>query len=345
MQVLKIDFSRPWVPQPVRAMQGDAGTRFVAFDLYDGGADYEIPGGASFTVGYQLRGGFEGAYDTITEPGGGSHEAVTASGNRLTVELGEVLTVDSNTGFFTVLIESTDGKKLHTWAVPLEVGPSSGAAATDPGLDALGQLTTGAAAKAQAAQQAAEKAADSATESAAQAAQSEANAAESARKAEASEPASAAQRAEAAAQQAEKDSDSAAKSASQAALATLAASQSESSSAQSAAKAEESAKRAESVASSGNPAGTVIWFAGETPPEGYLVCNGAAINRSTYASLFAAIGTTFGEGDGSSTFSIPNLHGYIIEGNRLTIGKADTFLAGQGSRITRTLTLLPCIKY
>ena len=89
----------------------------------------------------------------------------------------------------------------------------------------------------------------------------------------------------------------------------------------------------------------MIWFAGETPPEGYLVCNGAAINRSTYASLFAAIGTTFGEGDGSSTFSIPNLHGYIIEGNRLTIGKADTFLAGQGSRITRTLTLLPCIKY
>lgn len=169
MQVLKIDFSRPWVPQPVRAMQGDAGTRFVAFDLYDGGADYEIPGGASFTVGYQLRGGFEGAYDTITEPGGGSHEAVTASGNRLTVELGEVLTVDSNTGFFTVLIESADGKKLHTWAVPLEVGPSSGAAATDPGLDALGQLTTGAAAKAQAAQQAAEKAADSASESAANA--------------------------------------------------------------------------------------------------------------------------------------------------------------------------------
>lgn len=95
----------------------------------------------------------------------------------------------------------------------------------------------------------------------------------------------------------------------------------------------------------GVPAGSVIWFAGETPPEGYLICNGAVVERSTYAALFGAIGTTFGKGDGETTFALPDLHAKIIEGNRLTIGKADTFVAGQGSRITRTLTLLPCIKY
>lgn len=94
-----------------------------------------------------------------------------------------------------------------------------------------------------------------------------------------------------------------------------------------------------------SPAGTVIWFAGSTPPDGWIVCNGAAISRSDYSALFAVIGTTFGEGDGSTTFEVPDLHAKIIEGNRLTIGKEDTFVAGQGSRLTRTLTLLPCIKY
>ena len=98
-------------------------------------------------------------------------------------------------------------------------------------------------------------------------------------------------------------------------------------------------------AGSGIPAGNIGWFAGATPPDGWMVCNGAAVSRTSYAALFGAIGTTFGEGDGETTFALPDLHAKIIEGNRLTIGKADTFLTGQGSRITRTLTLLPCIKY
>ena len=95
----------------------------------------------------------------------------------------------------------------------------------------------------------------------------------------------------------------------------------------------------------GVPTGNIGWFAGATPPDGWMVCNGAAVSRSAYAALFAVLGTTFGEGDGETTFALPDLHAKIIEGNRLTIGKADTFLTGQGSRITRTLTLLPCIKY
>ena len=54
------------------------------------------------------------------------------------------------------------------------------------------------------------------------------------------------------------------------------------------------------------PAGTVLTFAGTTVPTGFLKCNGAAVSRTTYARLFAAIGTTYGAGDGSTTFNLPN---------------------------------------
>lgn len=62
------------------------------------------------------------------------------------------------------------------------------------------------------------------------------------------------------------------------------------------------------------PAGTVIAFASSTAPTGYLKANGALISRTTYASLFAAIGTTFGAGDGSTTFALPDLRGYFPRG-------------------------------
>jgi hypothetical protein len=64
----------------------------------------------------------------------------------------------------------------------------------------------------------------------------------------------------------------------------------------------------------GTPSGTVIWFAANAAPTGYLKANGAAISRTTYADLFAAIGTTFGAGDGSTTFNIPDLRGEFIRG-------------------------------
>lgn len=62
------------------------------------------------------------------------------------------------------------------------------------------------------------------------------------------------------------------------------------------------------------PAGTVIDYAANTPPTGYLKANGAAVNRTTYADLFAAIGTTFGVGDGSTTFNVPDLRGEFVRG-------------------------------
>ena len=53
--------------------------------------------------------------------------------------------------------------------------------------------------------------------------------------------------------------------------------------------------------------GEIKWFSGSSVPSGYLICNGSAVNRTTYSALFEAIGTTWGAGDGSTTFALPNL--------------------------------------
>ena len=66
-----------------------------------------------------------------------------------------------------------------------------------------------------------------------------------------------------------------------------------------------------SAPAGGIPAGTVIHFAANTAPTGFLKANGAAVSRSTYALLFTAIGTTFGSGDGSTTFNLPDMRGYF----------------------------------
>ena len=58
------------------------------------------------------------------------------------------------------------------------------------------------------------------------------------------------------------------------------------------------------------PTGTVISFAANSNPNGYILCNGSAVSRTTYANLFSVIGTTYGTGDGSTTFNLPNYTGY-----------------------------------
>jgi phage-related tail fiber protein len=62
------------------------------------------------------------------------------------------------------------------------------------------------------------------------------------------------------------------------------------------------------------PAGSIQFFAGSSAPTGYLKANGALISRTTYADLFTAIGTTFGVGDGSTTFALPDLRGEFARG-------------------------------
>lgn len=60
--------------------------------------------------------------------------------------------------------------------------------------------------------------------------------------------------------------------------------------------------------------GVVVMYAGTTAPSGSLMCNGAAVSRTAYERLFAAIGTTYGSGDGSTTFNVPNLSGRVVVG-------------------------------
>lgn len=68
------------------------------------------------------------------------------------------------------------------------------------------------------------------------------------------------------------------------------------------------------------PVGTVLWSANPAVPSGYLPCNGAAVGRATYPELFAAIGTTYGSGDGSTTFNLPNLMGKVPWGSSSQVG-------------------------
>lgn len=79
-----------------------------------------------------------------------------------------------------------------------------------------------------------------------------------------------------------------------------------------------------------SPVGAVFFFAKSTPPEHALACDGAAVSRAAYPELFGAIGTTFGAGDGSTTFNLPDLRGRFIRG---TGGNAAALGVAQGDAI------------
>lgn len=64
----------------------------------------------------------------------------------------------------------------------------------------------------------------------------------------------------------------------------------------------------------GIPTGFIGEWSADTIPDGWLLCDGSAISRTDYADLFAVIGTTWGEGDGSTTFNLPNSIGRFAEG-------------------------------
>ena len=83
------------------------------------------------------------------------------------------------------------------------------------------------------------------------------------------------------------------------------------------------------------PTGTILPFAGTVIPAGYLPCNGANVSRTDYANLFAAIGTKWGEGDGSTTFTLPNFNDRFIEGTTDT-EKVGQYLEAGAPNITGT---------
>lgn len=82
------------------------------------------------------------------------------------------------------------------------------------------------------------------------------------------------------------------------------------------------------------PTGMISAF--HTVPEGWLQCNGAAVSRTTYAALFAVIGTKYGSGDGSTTFNLPNLHHKFIEGTNTTSEVGQSVSAGLPNITGRT---------
>jgi microcystin-dependent protein len=79
--------------------------------------------------------------------------------------------------------------------------------------------------------------------------------------------------------------------------------------------------------------GMIFPYAGATAPTGFLLCDGAAVSRTTYADLFALIGTTYGAGDGSTTFNVPDLRGRFAIGAG-TGQKVATFVSRSGNVIT-----------
>jgi len=82
-----------------------------------------------------------------------------------------------------------------------------------------------------------------------------------------------------------------------------------------------------SAAAGGSPTGAIIAFGSATPPAGWLACNGANVSRTTYSALFAVISTTFGTGDGSTTFTLPQ------SARRTMVGSGGTGTATLGNAV------------
>jgi microcystin-dependent protein len=90
------------------------------------------------------------------------------------------------------------------------------------------------------------------------------------------------------------------------------------------------------VIANGSPTGVINMWSTASAPSGFLLCDGTAVNRTTYAALFAVIGTTFGVGDGSTTFNVPNYTNRMPYGTTLaaTGGSADAIVVTHTHAIT-----------
>ena len=86
------------------------------------------------------------------------------------------------------------------------------------------------------------------------------------------------------------------------------------------------------------PVGSIYWYASTTIPDGFLLCDGSQIGRTDYASLFAVIGTVFGAGNGSTTFSLPDLRAKFIRGSGASGSFSATFGQTQSPSYFYTVT-------
>lgn len=92
--------------------------------------------------------------------------------------------------------------------------------------------------------------------------------------------------------------------------------------------------------SDGIPAGVIMAWGASAAPANWLICDGSAVSRSTYASLFNAIGTTYGTGDGSTTFNLPDMRGRVPVGkNGATFGTLGA--TGGAESVTLDISQMP----
>jgi microcystin-dependent protein len=87
------------------------------------------------------------------------------------------------------------------------------------------------------------------------------------------------------------------------------------------------------------PTGSLLDFAGSTAPTGWLLCDGSAVSRTTYSALFGVISTTYGTGDGSTTFNLPDARGRTAIGTGQGAGLANRVLAATGGEEAHVLSV------
>ena len=86
--------------------------------------------------------------------------------------------------------------------------------------------------------------------------------------------------------------------------------------------------------------GAIHSYAGSSVPSGWLFCDGSAVSRTTYASLFSTIGVSFGPGDGSTTFNLPNSSGLFLRSSGSQVVSAKTFDGGSiGAKTAHTTAI------
>lgn len=121
MQTAIIDLSLPGVTPVLHAMQGDSMSRFFSVTVTDSGVPWDAPSGAAWTVRFGAPGMPAGWYDTITEPDGGSHPAISVDGNTITVELAEQAVSVPGKNRVWILLNAPDGYQLASWGFDLVV--------------------------------------------------------------------------------------------------------------------------------------------------------------------------------------------------------------------------------
>ena len=102
--------------------------------------------------------------------------------------------------------------------------------------------------------------------------------------------------------------------------------------------ADQSVTAAKLMPGAATPTGTVSMFAASSPPAGWLVCDGSAVSRTTYAALFGLTGATYGAGDGSTTFNLPDLRTRVAVGLSSTVTEFNA-LGMTGGEVKHTLSV------